>query len=384
MSAATNAEDRLAAEPPESIEMGGNTAGLDARLAGVPDAPAVFLVHLRQGAPYLSRTHLLRRRLRRLLGQPPALSRRLNLRGLATQVDYWLVGSRLTSSLVLYELARRHFPETYVSYLKLRFPPYLKVILSNPFPRTQITTRLSGARSLHYGPFRTRAAAEQFQNQVLDLFQVRRCQEDLSPSPDHPGCIYGEMNLCLRPCQAVVSRDEYATEVSRLVEFLSTGGRSLADVVAAARDRLSEEMNFEGAARQHKRLEKIQQVLRLRDDLCDDVRRLCGVAVTASANAGAAELRFFCQGGWQRPLHVDFHLADGKPVSLDRRLRELASGLEPCPARLGEHAEHLALLARWYYSSWRDGEWIRLDGLDRLPYRKLVAAVTRAAVWRTL
>jgi hypothetical protein len=276
-------------------------------------------------------------------------------------------------------VARRHFPETYVSYLKLRFPPYLKVILSNPFPRTQITTRLSGAASFHFGPFRNRAAAEQFQNQVLDLFQVRRCQEDLSPSPEHPGCIYGEMNLCLRPCQAVVSRDEYGGEVSRLVEFLATGGRSLAEVVTAARDRLSAELNFEEAARQHKRLEKIQQVARLRDELCEDASRVCGVAVTTSAAPGAAELWFLWHGVWQPPFRVDFQIADGRPVSLDQRLRELIGGLAPRSARPSERAEHLALLARWYYSSWRDGEWIRVDGIDRLPYRKLVAAVTRAA-----
>lgn len=239
---------------------------------------------------------------------------------------------------------------------------------------------MSGARALYYGPFRNRAAAEQFENQVLDLFQVRRCQEDLAPSPEHPGCIYGEMSLCLRPCQAAVSRVEYASEVARLVEFLASGGRSLLETVTAARDRLSQELNFEEAARQHKRLEKIQQVLRLRDELADEAARLSGVAVTPAAEAGAAELRFFCQGGWQPPLRVDFHVADGKPVSLDRRLREMVAALPVRAPRRAERQEHLALLARWYYSSWRDGEWIRLEGLDRLPYRKLVSAVTRAAV----
>lgn len=367
---------------PASIEVAGDPAAVEARFEVVPDRPAVFLIRLGDGAPYLSRTTLLRRRLRRLLREPLRLSRRLNLREIASRVDYWLVGSRLESSLLLYELAKRHFPQAYISYLKLRFPSCVKVILSNAYPRTQVTTRLSGTRAFHYGPFRSRTAAEEFQSQLLDLFQVRRCQEDLQPSAGDPGCIYGEMNLCLRPCQAAASREEYASEVSRLVEFLSTGGRSLLEAVAAARDRLSEELNFEEAARQHRRLEKIRQVLRLRDDLADDAARLCGVAVTASAAPGAAELRFFSQGGWQQPLHVDFEVADGKPVSLDRRLRELADGLQPRPPGRTERREHLALLARWYYSSWRDGEWLRLEGLDRLPYRKLVAAVTRAAVGR--
>jgi hypothetical protein len=378
MGAANSSAGLLEARLPETIEVAGDAAGLEDRLGAVPDGAGVFLVRLREGAPYLGRTALLRRRLRRLLREPGELSRRLNLRGLASHVEYWLVGSRLESSLLLYELARRHFPETYVSYLKLRFPPYVKAILSNPFPRTQVTTRLSGARAFHYGPFRNRAAAEQFDKEVLDLFQVRRCPENLEPSPDHPGCIYGEMSLCLRPCQAAVSRHEYASEVSRLVEFLASRGRSLLEVIAAARDRLSEEMNFEEAARQHQRLEKVQQVLRLRDELAEDSSRLCGVAVTASAVAGAAELWFFCQGGWQPPLRVSFEVADGKPVPLDRRLREMVAGLQPRAPRGGERQEHLALLARWYYSSWRDGEWLRLEALDRLPYRKLVAAVARA------
>lgn len=364
---------------PEMVEVAGDLCGLEERLESAPDRAAVFVVHLREGRPYLGRTNLLGRRLRRLLREPGQPSRRLSLYGLASRVEYWPAGSRLESSLLLYELARLHHPDTYVSYLKLRFPPYVKVVLSNAFPRTQVTVRLSGARAFFHGPFRSRAAAEEFQSQALDLFQVRRCQEDVAPSPEHPGCIYGEMNMCLRPCQAAVSRPEYHSEVARLTEFLATGGRSLVEVVAASRDRLSQEMNFEEAARQHKRLEKIQQVLRSRDELAEDVSRLCGVAVTPSAVSGAAELWFFCQGGWQPPLRVSFEVADGKPVPLDHRLRELVAGLRPRAPRPAERQEHLALLARWHYASWRDGDWIRLEGLDRLPYRKLVAAVARAA-----
>ncbi len=84
-----------------------------------------------------------------------------------------------------------------------------------------MSSRLSASRALHYGPFQSRAAAELFENQFLDLFQMRRCQENLEPSPQHPGCIYGEMNRCLRPCQEVVTRDEYLSETKRVEEFLT-------------------------------------------------------------------------------------------------------------------------------------------------------------------
>jgi hypothetical protein len=263
--------------------------------------------------------------------------------------------------------------------MKLRMPPYLKIILSNPFPRSQVTTRISGAPALYYGPFRSRTAAEQFQSQFLDLFQMRRCQEDLQPSPNHPGCIYGEMNMCLRPCQQVVGREEYQSEVERVVEFLSTGGRSLLETVAHARDRLSEEMNFEEAARQHKQFERIQQVLRLRDELARDIDRLHGVAITPSVAANCVELWYVIRGCWQPPRRFGFEVIDGKTVSLDHRLRELVASLEPRRVAHRERQEHLALLGRWHYASHRDGEWIPFESVEETPYRKLVHAISRVA-----
>ena len=200
----------------------------------------------------------------------------------------------------MYDLARRHFPKTYLDVLRLRMPPYVKLILTNEFPRSQITTHLGRSasrilRAISHAGHPPRS----FESQFLDLFQMRRCQEDLVPSPTHPGCIYGEMGMCLRPCQQVVSVEEYAHEVDRVVDFLRTDGRSLLDAAIAARDRLSTELDFEQAARQHKRIEKIQEVLSLRDDLARDIDRLNGIAVTASAEPQAVELWFSWNGAWQ-------------------------------------------------------------------------------------
>jgi len=357
----------------------GESAELWEQLAGVPERPAVFLIRVRAGAPYLARTVSLRRRLQHLLREDSAASRLLNLRTLAERIEYWLVGSHLEASLVHYELARQHFPEDYRARLRLRLPAYLKFVLTNPFPRTQITTHLSGARALYYGPFRSRETAAQFQSHFLDLFQVRRCEQELAPSPSHPGCIYGEMNLCLRPCQQAVSREEYRSEVERALEFLRSQGCSLREVLIAARNRASEELDFEEAARQHRRIEKIDQALRLRDELAADLEALCGVAVTPSATAGVVGLWFLVQGYWQAPRWLDCRPEASTGLSMDQRLREMAAHLNLGRPPLRQREEHLALLARWYYSSWRDGEWLSFQTLRDIPYRRLVRAVSRVA-----
>ena len=346
---------------------------LDEGIETLPNRDAVFLVWAGDRSAYLAKTSMLRRRLQRILKRAQSPRRSLNLREVATRVEYWPTGSRFESLLVHYALAKRHFPDNYLRLVKLRMPAYVKLMLANEFPRTQVTSRIGSGPGVYYGPFRTRAGAELFENQFLDLFQIRRCQENLDPSPNHPGCIYGEMSMCLRPCQQVVSRDEYLSEAGRAQDFLTGDGASLISVTSASRDRLSAEMNFEEAARQHKRVERIQEVLALRDDLVSDIDRLFGVAVSRSTTPSNVRLWFVCQGCWQAPQ--EFSLTSN--ISLDQRLRERVASLEPAAASQSDKQEHLALLARWHYSTWSDGEWIGFHSLDQVPYRKLVRAISR-------
>jgi len=70
---------------------------------------------------------------------------------------------------------------------------------------------------------------------------------------------------------------------------------------------------------------------------------------------------------------------EGKPVSLDHSLRETFARVAPRKLGVRERQEYLALLARWYYSSWREGEWLSFDRYDDIPYRKLVNAVSRVS-----
>jgi len=344
----------------------------------IPDRPAVFLLRAAEGQPYLARTTLLRRRLKRILSDRERISRVLNLKGVVEEIEYWLTGSQIESTLLFVHLAQRHFPEDWQKIARLKPPTFLRLTLENQFPRTMISTRLT--RGFFYGPFLTRAAAERFEQSMLDLFQLRRCEENLAPSPEHPGCMYGEMSKCLRPCQEIVSIGEYRGEASRVEQFLRTAGASLREPAESARDRASDAMQFEEAGQLHARVERIKEVEALAGDLARPVNELCGVAVLPSSDEGCIELWFLLGGAWTDPQRL--HLADlqGAGGSLDRQLREVISQLKPASA---PNAEHLAILARWYGSSWRDGEWIGFESLEKLPYRRLVNAVGRVLSKRT-
>jgi excinuclease ABC subunit C len=342
-------------------------------LESIPDRPAVFLLWADgAGPPYLARTTLLRRRLRRLLARAEGLSRVLRLGGIAQRLEYWTVGSQLEAALVHLAIAQQHFPEDWPKITRLKPPTLLRLTSDSAFPRTMISTRLG--RGVYVGPFASRTGAESYQADVLDLFQLRRCEENLVPTPQHPGCIYGEMNKCLRPCQAVVSQEEYATESARFEQFLRTRGRSLLDSAETARDQASADMQFEEAQRLHERVDRIRQVATTAGDIARPLDQLAGVAIVRAAKTSVVALWFFAGGQWLDPLSLQLADTVDGGLSLDRRVRELTEQLRPVGL---PNLQHMAILLKWHGSSWRDGEWISFDSYRALPYRKIVNAIAR-------
>ena len=178
-----------------------------------------------------------------------------------------------------------NFPQTYDKRLRLRFAPLVKLILDNPYPRAIVTTRISSMKSnaQYYGPFFTRVAAEKFANDSLDLFKMRRCVEDLHPDPAFPGCIYSEMKMCLAPCFKGCTDDEYAAEVDRVQQFFQSGGHSLIREIEQQRDEASANLDFEGAAAMHARLDKVKAAVAQLPEIVRRLDELNGVMIQPSA-----------------------------------------------------------------------------------------------------
>ena len=233
--------------------------------AAVPAAPAVFLLRGAdaQAEPYVSKTANLRRRLQRLLGPVEERTKKLNLRDRVREIEYSPTGSDFESGFLLYAVLRATFPKTYSDRMRFRFAPLVKLHLENEYPRASITTRLGrlSGRSLYYGPFISRVAAEKFMNDSLDFFKMRRCVDDLHPDPKFPGCIYSEMKMCLAPCFKGCTDEDYAKEVNRVQAYFDSGGDSLLREFSADREAASARLAFEDAAAIHARVEKLKPLL---------------------------------------------------------------------------------------------------------------------------
>jgi excinuclease ABC subunit C len=347
----------------------------------VPPKPAVCAIEPRETTvdSFLIRTQDLRRRLQRLLGLPDPASKRLNLREFACGIRYRLTGSRFEQTLAYYQHARQLFPKRYRNLMRLRTPALLKINLRNAYPRCYVTRRIAvdekgaPAAGAYYGPFASRKSAQAFAESSLDFFKVRRCQIKIRRDPSFPGCIYSEMKMCLAPCFAGCTKEEYDVEVQRLVQFLETNGGSLRSAFEQEREKASEELDFERAAALHKRIEKLDDVLRGRPELPRQIQHLDAVILQRAAEEQSIGVYVVREGRLAEPFFLHFGEIASQPRSAEQIFRQnLESESAPIAGDLGEH---LAIVSRWFYSKPREGE-IFFREKD-WPYRKILRACSR-------
>lgn len=405
----------------------------------IPALSGVFALsgHDANAQPYLTRAADLRRRITRMLAPPDSQSKRLNLRDRVARIEYTVTGSEFESALTLYYASLEIFgADEARRRLKLRTPYFLRFAVENAFPRVYSTNRLSKrALANFYGPFPSRAAADRYCDAVLDLFKLRRCYEDLSPYPEHPGCIYGEMNKCLAPCNRAHTAEgaaEYAAEAAAVHAFFETHGRSVLDKLTAEREQASAEMEFERAAEIHVQHQKVKAAADLADELVQPIPRLRGVVAQKAAKDTSGEpasdepsasiflLQAGCIAGPARlstlgvravkeqtsvgsslfaqplmlqavPLDAPAPSANDEPAEVtptlnpEARATAVIADLEErasAPVDLAVLSDHLSLLRRWYYrpEKHRSGEIFFPKEDGTWPVRRILNGAARAAL----
>ncbi|MGH9740647.1 MAG: hypothetical protein ACRD4X_18970 [Candidatus Acidiferrales bacterium] len=391
--------------------------------ASLPARPGVLLLQMAEAGaqPYLARTVDIRRAAERLLRPPDSPSKRLNLRAVASGIRYRVTGSKFEQTLTLYQNAREKLPQRYRDLLRLRRPALLKVNLRNEYPRCYVTRGLRADDAFYFGPFASRRSADGFAEAFLDLFKMRRCQIKIRRDPNYPGCIYSEMKMCLAPCFAGCSKQEYDVEVARVLQTLDSTGSWLKEQLQREREAASESLDFEQAAAIHKRLEKVSAALWGLPEIARRIEHIDAVILHRAAEEKSIAVFPVRRGLLSEPVFLDFG-ESSQPRSVEAILRheldpeaaaakselppdhpaapnaqelnaseppESVIQVETIPAsdltemrkRYGLHSapaelsEHLAMIARWFYSKPREGE-IFFREKD-WPYRRILRACSR-------
>ncbi|MGZ7078461.1 MAG: excinuclease ABC subunit UvrC, partial [Thermoanaerobaculia bacterium] len=194
------------------------------------------------------------------------------------QIDFLTTNNELEAILLENNLIKQHQPRYNILLRDDKTYPYIKVTMSEPYPRVVFTRRVDRKKGdLFYGPFFA-GTARRILKLVADQFKLRSCDLDIVEGKNaltRP-CLYYDMHQCLGPCVVgLTTRDEYREMVDDVVLFLGGKSKELQDRLSQRMHSAAESENYEIATyyrdliRTVERIQAEQQVASAGDEDVD-------------------------------------------------------------------------------------------------------------------
>ncbi len=267
------------------------------QVQALPDSPGVYIFRDERGRViYVGKATRLRERVRSYFGSARSLEPKV--RQLVTRIaDLEYIVTRNPQEALILEasLVKRHHPHYNVRLKDDKHYPYLKIDLSDPWPRVEIARRVLPDGARYFGPYAGAGSVRKTLDLVKKLFPWRSCTKTITGDDPRP-CLEYYIHRCLGPCASLCSKEEYDRVVQQTIKFLEGRTDEVVEELWRQMEEASERLEFERAARLRDQIRAIQ---RLGERQAMDMGRHVDMDVFGLAQEGADACVhvFFVRGG---------------------------------------------------------------------------------------
>jgi excinuclease ABC subunit C len=253
---------------------------LKARIRELPERPGVYMHKNSAGdIIYVGKARNLKSRVGSyLVGKGARDNKTMTLVSEIDSIDFVTTNNELEAILLENNLIKTNQPRYNILLRDDKTYPYLKVTMSEDYPRVVFTRRVDRKKGdLFYGPFFA-GTARRILKIVTDQFRLRSCDLEIreGTSALKRPCLYYDMHQCLGPCVVgLTTTSEYREMVDDVVLFLSGKSKELQSRLKGRMYKAAEDENFEMATyfrdliRTVERIQSEQQVASADDEDAD-------------------------------------------------------------------------------------------------------------------
>lgn len=232
-------------------------------LKKIPHKPGVYIMHDENDTIlYVGKAVNLHNRVRSyfrtIRGRGPQI---LKMVEQIARFEYIVTDSELEALVLENNLIKEHSPKYNTLLKDDKTYPYIKVTVSEPFPRILFSREMKKDKSRYFGPYSSAAAVKETIDLLNKLFKLRTCNRNL---PEDIGkeraCLNHHIGQCDAPCQGYISREAYAEKVEQVLDFLNGNYKPLQNRIRKQMEDAAEEMRFEDAAKYRDLLQSVVSV----------------------------------------------------------------------------------------------------------------------------
>ena len=336
-------------------------------LTNIPNAPGVYIMRDGDGRVlYVGKSKDLRKRVASYYSQPLGYTRKMDgLLETLARVDVEVVGSELEALLLESQLIRRYRPRFNTVQRNVEQYVYVKIDISNPWPRVMTTKDRADDGAVYFGPFHSAARVREAVDLVNDIMPLRTCRRSFADARSYGSpCLELSLKRCLGPCMGAADREVYAGMVRDVLAFF---GGDTSRMIGHLHRRLEDTvrlMDFERAARLRDQTQRIERLVLEQRTIDEAARHGHALLVLPSAEPGAREVWYLLRGRRWAQLTVT---AGTRCADLSERLAAIAERASAAHDRFvpDHHAvDEMALLARWLRRTPSHPAFIPLAGLS--------------------
>ena len=231
------------------------------RLRALPHKPGVYLFRDERGEVlYVGKAVSLHNRVRSYFGASSNLpSKIVDMMGKVGDFEFFVTDSEQEAFILEYNLINKYRPHYNVRLKDDKSYPYLKIDLTDPWPRIYMTRRHDRDGSRYLGPFASASALRRTVGLLKRLFPLRSCTKPITGA-DSRACLEYDMHRCPAPCTGAIKQHEYRQIIKQVILFMEGRQDAVLRTLRHRMEQAAEKEQFEKAALLRDQIQAVQNV----------------------------------------------------------------------------------------------------------------------------
>ena len=283
-------------------------------LNSLPHKPGIYLMKDAQGTIlYVGKAISLYNRVRSYFKESTDLSpKNRSMVAKIDDIEFLVVKNEVEALVLESNYIKQYRPKYNVLLRDDKSYPYIKVSLTEDFPRVYRVRSFQRDGNRYFGPYTNSGAVDSTLDLLNKLFAFRTCRYDASAwAPPRNGeppsgwkqkllarpCTQYYIHRCIAPCVAYATREEYDAVIQQVILFLEGKHDEVVKTLQEQMQAAAENLNFEDAARIRDRIKAVERILEKQRIIHTEGQDDQDVIAFASGDDETCALVFFFRNG---------------------------------------------------------------------------------------
>lgn len=233
----------------------------DEELKKLPADPGVYMMFDENDTIiYIGKAKVLKNRVRQYFQKR---SKGVKIDHMVTHIarfEYIITDSELEALILECNLIKEHRPKYNTMLTDDKTYPFIKVTVSEPYPRVYLTRKMLKDGSKYFGPYVNVYAVREIIDFLHKVYQLRTCRGVLPDENKKRPCLNYHIHRCQGCCQEYISSEEYKKNIDKVMNFLSGNSSEIRKELKNKMQEASEALEFEKAAEYLELIKKVDEI----------------------------------------------------------------------------------------------------------------------------